>query len=83
MKNNITKIIASVAFGLIISSTAMASEEDYGDDIYTPTSHAHIMLSDNKTEDYGDMRFVINSNDTHDMFNDNVSVIDMNYSSND
>ena len=39
MKNNTTKIIASAVFGLLISGTTMASEEDYGDDIFLSESN--------------------------------------------
>ena len=69
MKNNITKIIASVAFGLIVSSTAMASEEDYGDDIFVSSS------VDVQEVQYTKTAFVTASSDS-------ISVIDMNYSSN-
>ena len=82
MKNNITKIIASVAFGLIVSSAAIASEEDYGEDIYIASNHMHKVFTANTQEDAGDKAFTVSYNDTHAVFNNDVSVIDMNYSSN-
>ncbi|RTZ66050.1 MAG: hypothetical protein DSZ29_03495 [Aquificaceae bacterium] len=81
MKYSITKIIAASAFGLIISSAAIASEEDYGEDVYTPTAHVHMTLVDN-IEDSGNKPFLVNSHDNHSLFENDVSVIDMNYSSN-
>ena len=69
MKNNITNIIASVAFGLIISSTAMASEEDYGDDIYVSSS------ADVQEVQFTKIAFV-------KQISDSTSVLDMCYSSN-
>ena len=82
MKYNITKIIASVAFGLIVSNAAMASEEDYGEDIYVASNHAHKIFTGNTQEGASEEVFTVSYDDTHVMFNDDVSVIDMNYSSN-
>ena len=69
MKNSIAKIIASVAFGLMISSTAMASEEDYGEDIFVANS------SDVQEVHFSKASFV-------NRISEETSVLDMCYSSN-
>ena len=68
MKTNMTKIIVSAVFGLMISSTAIASEEDYGDDIFVSSSNTHEVY--------------ISTVAFNKMDNDEISVLDINYSSN-
>ena len=69
MKNNITKMILSVAFGAIITSSAMASEEDYGDDIFVSESNIQEVYISTVSFDK--------------RIQDETSFLDLNYLSND
>ncbi|RTZ66049.1 MAG: hypothetical protein DSZ29_03490 [Aquificaceae bacterium] len=83
MKNTITKIIATAAFGLIISSTAMASEEDYGNDVFVAnTTHIHKISTDAKMQDYGDRMFTVENHRGHSMPTNTNSFLDLSFSTN-
>ena len=69
MKNNMTKIIVSAVFGVMISSTAIASEEDYGDDIFVSESNVQEVYISTVAFDK--------------MVNSETSFLDLNYLTND
>ena len=69
MKNNITKMIAVAVFGLMVSGSAISSEVDWPENAFTVES------STTQSAYVSQVSF-------NTMAEDEISVIDMNYSSN-